>query len=388
MMRESTLPAPAAVAAPMESAVPWTLWLAVAAVTSAMIGIHWDVSWHRSIGRDGFWTAPHIAIYLCGVLGGISAGYLILATTFGKHDSPAVKVFGFRGPLGAFIVAWGGVAMATSAPFDDWWHNAYGLDVKIISPPHAILALGIVSIQFGALILVLGHMNRATGAVRRQLEVLFLYIGGMILVNELMFLFEWTQRAEMHSGFFFRNLSLAVPFTLVGLARASEHKWASTIAASVYTLTLLGLLWILPLFPAQPKLGPVYNQITHFVPNGFPLLVLAPAIALDLMRARLGDKRNPWLLATVYGLTWLAAFALVQWPFASFLMTPGARNWVFGQHYVDYNARPFWGNMRTTFGDYEHGNEFIRNIGIAVVLSIVLSRLALGFGDWMRKIKR
>jgi hypothetical protein len=388
MMRESTLPAPAAVTAPTESAVPWTLWIAVAAVTSAMIGIHWDISWHRSIGRDTFWTPAHIAMYMCGVLGGIAAGYLILTTTFGKHDAPSVRVFGFRGPLGAFIVAWGGIAMLMAAPFDDWWHNAYGLDVKIISPPHTLLELGIVAIQLGALILVLGHMNRATGAMRRQSELLFLYLGGMILVNQLIFLFEWTQRAEMHAGFFYRNLSIAVPFTLVGLARASHHKWASTIVASVYTLLLLGLLWILPLFPAQPKLGPVYNQVTHFVPAGFPLLVLVPAIALDLLRARLGDQKNPWLLAAVYGLTWLAVFALVQWPFANFLMTPGARNWVFGQHYVDYNARPFWGNMRTTFPDYEHGNEFIINMGIAVVLSIVLSRLALGFGDWMRKIRR
>jgi len=32
--------------------------------------------------------------------------------------------------------------MLTSAPFDNWWHNAYGLDVKIVSLPHSILALG------------------------------------------------------------------------------------------------------------------------------------------------------------------------------------------------------------------------------------------------------
>ena len=30
--------------------------------------------------------------------------------------------------------------MLTSAPFDNWWHDAYGLDVKIISPPHMFLA--------------------------------------------------------------------------------------------------------------------------------------------------------------------------------------------------------------------------------------------------------
>ena len=75
----------------------------------------------------------------------------------------SVRMWGFYGPLGAFITAWGGVAMLVSAPFDDWWHNAYGLDVKILSPPHTVLAAGIIGIELGALILVLGYMNRADG---------------------------------------------------------------------------------------------------------------------------------------------------------------------------------------------------------------------------------
>ena len=43
---------------------------------------------------------------------------------------------------GRFLAGWGGIAMLTSAPFDNWWHAAYGLDVKIVSPPHALLILG------------------------------------------------------------------------------------------------------------------------------------------------------------------------------------------------------------------------------------------------------
>ena len=90
--------------------VPWYIWLSVAGVTSAMIGAHWDISWHRSIGRDTFWTAPHIAIQLCGIIAGITCGYLILWTTFTQSQLRAnsVNVLGFRGPLGAFICAWGG----------------------------------------------------------------------------------------------------------------------------------------------------------------------------------------------------------------------------------------------------------------------------------------
>src|SRR4029079_6740750 len=102
------------------SAIPWYLWTSALAVTSAYLGGYWDISWHRSIGRDSFWSPPHIAIYSCGVLAGLSSAYLILTTTFGRRAplrAVSVSIWGFRGPLGAFISAWGGLAMLVAAPF-------------------------------------------------------------------------------------------------------------------------------------------------------------------------------------------------------------------------------------------------------------------------------
>lgn len=147
-----------------DRAVPWYLWCAALAVTSAYVGGYWDISWHRSIGRDTFWTAPHLAIYACGVLAGLSSAYLILSSTFASGADlrgASVRIWGLSGPLGAFVAAWGGVAMLVSAPFDDWWHNAYGLDVRIISPPHMVLAAGFFGIEFGTVMLLLAFMNRA-----------------------------------------------------------------------------------------------------------------------------------------------------------------------------------------------------------------------------------
>ena len=159
--------------------IPWYIWWCLIAVTSGAFGAIWDISWHSSIGRDSFWTAAHVLIYLCGVLGGLACGYLILSTTFRK-DSPlddvSISMWGFRGPLGAFICAWGAVAMITSAPFDNWWHEAYGLDVKIISPPHVLLALGMTAIRFGTLVMVLAALNRADGEYRRKLERVLFYV--------------------------------------------------------------------------------------------------------------------------------------------------------------------------------------------------------------------
>src|SRR2546427_2683244 len=47
--------------------LPWYVAAVVIAATSAVVGVMWDISWHRSIGRDTFWTPAHLAIYLGGV---------------------------------------------------------------------------------------------------------------------------------------------------------------------------------------------------------------------------------------------------------------------------------------------------------------------------------
>src|SRR3989442_1215483 len=167
-----------------EQRVPWYLWCAALAVTSAYVGGYWDISWHRSIGRDTFWSAPHIAIYACGVLAALSSGYLIFTSTFG--NSPAlrasgVRIWGLSGPIGAFISAWGGGAMLVSAPFDDWWHNAYGLDVKIISPPHMVLFWGMLGIVFGALAIAVSAQNRSAGSPLERRDAWFYAIAGGVM---------------------------------------------------------------------------------------------------------------------------------------------------------------------------------------------------------------
>src|SRR5436309_5677778 len=147
-------------------AIPWHVWVVLLAATSAIVGVIWDISWHRSIGRDTFWTPAHLAIYLGGILAGGSCGWLVLRTTLAgtpEERAAAVGFWGFRGPLGAWVAIWGAIAMITSAPFDNWWHNAYRLDVKVLSPPHVILAAGCTGIALGALLMVLALQNRAAG---------------------------------------------------------------------------------------------------------------------------------------------------------------------------------------------------------------------------------
>jgi len=294
-------------------------------------------------------------------------------------------MWGFHGPLGAFVTAWGGVAMLVSAPFDDWWHNAYGLDVKILSPPHTVLAAGILAIEMGALMLVLGYMNRAHGEERLRLSWLYLYLGSMIVVVLQILTMEHTGHVQQHTAWFYIAVAIAVPTPLIGVAIASDRRWSATIVASVYMLFTASLIWILPLFPAEPKLGPVLNPVSQFIPPEFPLLLIVPAIVVDLMRARLGGW-NRWLQAGVLGSVFFVVFLAAQWPFANFLMTPAAANGFFGTIYRDYATPPDSYDALSIFLRSE--SDFWTLMGIGWLLAIVTSRIGVGWGEWMRTVKR
>ena len=374
---------------PRQERVPWYIWLGLLAVTSSIVGVHWDISWHRSIGRDTFWTPAHMAIYLCGILAGVVSGYLILSTTFNRSSplrDSSVTMWSFRSPLGAFIAAWGGIAMLVSAPFDNWWHSAYGLDVKIISPPHALLFLGNCAIQIGVIILILGQMNRAEGALSRTLNWMFLYAGSMLLLGLGIFIMSYSFPNEMHSAMFYRVACTAIPFPLVGISRASNQRWASTKVAAIFMLFYLAAIWILPLFPAEPKLGPVYHKITHFIPAPFPILLIVPAFLLDLVRQKLAD-RDRWLQAGAAGSLFLLSLLAIEWPFSSFMLSPAARNWFFGAHYFDYGTRPGGPFANFTFFDLDKG-EFWTNLALALFFAILTTRLGIAWGDSLRRVRR
>src|SRR5580692_580728 len=243
-----TLPLPATLqsrTAARESAktlsIPWYIWCNVLAVACSVVGGVWDISWHETVGRDSFWTPAHLLMQLCGILSGCGCGYLILDTTFRK-DSPlranSVSVWGFRGPLGAFICAWGAVGMITSAPFDNWWHNAYGLDVKIISPPHTLLVLGAFAVHVGLLFVIASTMNRAgwESNTYRRLQALLLYAAGLLLIQAMFFRVEYTTDVFLHNATAYISISLGVPiyFGLVG--RGARNRWACTWMTAIYSL--------------------------------------------------------------------------------------------------------------------------------------------------------
>ncbi len=317
----------------------------VFAAACITVGIIWDISWHVTIGRDSFWTPAHLAIYLGGSLGGLVAAWITWLATFrnrSEWEDSTVGILGIRSPLGAWVTMWGGAAMLTSAPLDDWWHNAYGLDVKILSPPHALLAAGMYGVVTGAALLVAAARNRAqVEGSSRWFVILAL---GLQLALASILLTEVSFPNLQHTARFYLASAALYPTFLVAAARYSPLRWAATRMALVYSGLLLVMIWVLPLFSAEPKLAPVFNRVTHMVPPAFPLLLLIPALVIDASYQflnRWSFRGRGWVQVSVAALAFVALFLPVQWYFSAFLISPAADSYWLAGHgrFLGYMAQ-------------------------------------------------
>ena len=377
------------------TAAPISVWHAYAvsfAAVCVMVGVYWDISWHMSIGRDSFWTPAHLVIQAGGLIAGLSSGYVALKTTFRGSEaerSASVGFWGFRAPFGAWICIWGCGAMLTSAPFDNWWHNAYGLDVQIVSPPHTVLALGIFSIVIGALMLTMALQNRATGAEARRLALLVSAVGGLFIMNFAVFITEYSERMMLHGTLFYQIVCVLFPFALCGLSRAGKLDWSATASAGAFMGVMLVLMWTIEQFPATPKLGPIYQHVGHMVSLSWPLWLVVPAVGIDWLRRRLDGRVSTATLAAVLGAAFLAAFMVVEWPFASFLvLNPAARNAFFNGNNVVYWATNAYVAHTHQFIPAPSAAVFARGIGIALVYAIGSSAVGLLWGRRLTAIRR
>ena len=182
--------------------------------------------------------------------------------------------------------------MLSSAPFDNWWHSAYGLDVKILSPPHVLLLTGILAVEFGTLLMIL--QLRTHRVATASLDWLLFYAGGVVLGNVMIALDELAWRSDMHSARPYRVLSAAVPVILLAVGdrlrtQMGMHNCRWDVSRSAGWLNF----GYCRCSRRSPSSVPSYQKVTHFVPMSFPWLLIAPAVVLDLVRARRGRFFQP-----------------------------------------------------------------------------------------------
>lgn len=384
-------------------AIPLYVYVSVIASMCVILGILWDIAWHMSIGRDGLFSAPHVVTYIGAAAAGIFSGYQVLKTSFLGNQlekGKMVKFWGiFYSSLGGLFCIWGGIASLTSAPFDDWWHNTYGLDVQILSPPHTVLLLGLMSVQMGAMIAVLAFLNRSEKVASlsveentkrtNRLQWMFIFTAAFLITSIFTFLSESLGRWAMHSISFYQVASAAFPIFLLATGRASGKKWGTTYVCLIFLFFHWVVNAVLRLLPAEPLLGPIHNQITTYQTLGFPLLLFIPAFAIDWLRDKFSDK-NDWTMALILGIIYTVVLLASHYPFGTFLHeSPLARNWFWGSNSWSFQNDADW-EYRFKFGPWNEKplSAWLTGILLAVVYSVISSRIGLAWGNWMKQVQR
>jgi hypothetical protein len=372
-------------------------------------GVLWDISWHTSIGRDKLLSPPHLLIYAGAVFSGLFSGIQVLWNTFkgnAEIKKGLVKIWGvFYSSLGALFCIWGAIAMLTSAPFDDWWHNAYGLDVVILSPPHFLLALGMIFLQFGACVSISKYLNRIMtaqlgndseikygqvniGRRKKILQVLMIISAASLLCMTCTLFTEFVERRVQHKALFYQVATAISLFLLPVFARVLRLKYGMTWIAIGYFLVAGLANWILQLFPATPRLGPILNPVTHYQALEFPLLLFVPAIFMDrvLQKQSMGDWKKALLMSVLFVIILLA----VQYPFSGFLVqSPHARNWFFGSHSWYYGDDPGWEfRYKLLAQEIDPLPKVLLGCLKAILIGFFIAALSLRWGKWMKSIQR
>src|SRR5207244_3526127 len=101
--------------------------------------------------------------------------------------------------------------------------------------------------------------SRANEPRRRKtaldLELVVSVCGSLLALGAGIFIMAYSFPNQMHSALSYRVICTVFPALLASIGYASHQRWASTKLAAMYMLFCMASIWILPLFPAEPKLG-------------------------------------------------------------------------------------------------------------------------------------
>ncbi|MDP9310035.1 MAG: hypothetical protein M3R24_03890 [Chloroflexota bacterium] len=240
---------------PTRSVAGWPLLvgLSLLALVGAL-GNAWDLYWHIVIGRDTFWIPPHAMMYSAVALSGLAAAVVVVGDTArGAADGEVTTILGLRAPLGIFVLGAGALQMVVSAPFDDWWHRVYGVDVTVWSPPHLVGFSGAITMLSGLIIAVCAERQRSLHARPGQQRAVFwlvallfaLVVRWITFLNSTTLQLSWQLREAEYAvagpwaPWWGLWASLFVGWTLVASARCWPGRQARL------PLAVLGLVLVL-----------------------------------------------------------------------------------------------------------------------------------------------
>lgn len=249
----------------------WLLMTALVGSISGLFGIYWDEAWHTDIGRDTFWSPPHMYMYV---------GIALVGAAVAVWTWTAIRRREIHRPM---IVALSGAALTlASGPIDDWWHVAFGRDAVVWSPPHMAALAGVI-LLIGSLLIegsrVPGWRGRIFGAVA----------SAGLLAAMLVAVYEYEGDVPQFPVVLYLPMLAGLTTLAFGMIRrvSPGAPMAASRAAAVYT----GLMALVMM--ALALLG---HSLPAFT------IILGPALVFDLAHGRSQPTRAALHTIAVFGL--------------------------------------------------------------------------------------
>ena len=312
-------------------------WFLLYLALQAELGLAWDRNWHDLIGRDQFWTLPHIMLY-AGIGGaGLVALIVITADTLryklkkpGVDDTSTIRIFTFHAPLGYVLLGFGALIDLVAAPFDNYWHQLYGIDVTLWSPFHIMGTLGSIIVGVGIIYVFAsevvierqaaraGHPpHRFLGCSALEWGTLAVLAAYMNLTIPALTAFVAIPIGPLQLFTYPFALALAGGFSLVSAVQLTRKPGSATITALLLCIETLYTQAFVPfaISTSVALLGisyrfvdrrPAFNLTLALI----PLLFLISAVLIDWLtyrhrqrhKATLDILPGTWLLAIVIAL--------------------------------------------------------------------------------------
>src|SRR5215213_5981032 len=249
-----------------------------------VIGFYWDVAWHIDNGRDNQLFTPSHVMILVG-LGGLiyAAGIAVLFASIEKAET-ALRWGFLHIPWSAVLLVALGMGGVTAFGFDAMWHEAYGVDVTLWSPPHIQL---VVSGSLGTIALWLMLAEARPYAEPTMLgKGINVLTAGTILVGMSTLQGEFDYGVPQFQVLYLPILiMIAAGFTLMAVRRALGPGGA---------LKVVGVYLVLRAFLAFAIGGVMHHTVPHFP------LYLGSALVVEGAFLWLGTAR-PVRLAAITG---------------------------------------------------------------------------------------
>lgn len=212
--------------------------VAAAGSAAALVATYWDDSWHTDKGRDEFAIPPHLLLYAGVGVASLAVGLWGLLA-WRRCGWGAAGIRHVLGQPGLLLAGLGGVTTLASAPVDAAWHERFGRDAVLWSPPHLAAVAGTLALAVGLLAGL--RWARGTGAGTARLLAAAAVIG-TLQVPVLEYDSDVPQFATL---WFLPVAALGVCVAIALLQDLLPGRWSATSAAGIYTLLRAGTVALL-----------------------------------------------------------------------------------------------------------------------------------------------